>query len=390
MKVGFQASLLRGRRTGISNYAINLLGALSALDSAIQFVSPGVYGWQRIDIDEMRQAVAAASNPKQRVWDFVERRLKDVYGARRLRRKLVSMSFGWANRGSSITLFHAFNYVPPGNMHAPVLPVVYDLSFLRHPDMHPAERIRVLADLPKTIERAPRVQTISAFSRREIVDLLGFPADRIGVAYPAAAAFYRPLGMEVTSADLRHFELLVDHYFLAVGTIEPRKNLRTIIAAYSRLSAATRSRYPLVIVGGDGWGEIELPRETNQLVGEGCLRFVGYVSDQVLRSLYEGATLMAFPSVYEGFGMPVVEAMACGTPVAHSENTAMDEISGGLAFRVPANDVVGWSNVFKESLAEAENLTEISRLKRIDQAHSFKWADSAKLVRDLYRQILLA
>jgi glycosyltransferase involved in cell wall biosynthesis len=385
MKIGLEASILQGRRTGISNYCYNVLRSLSELDSELQFLNAGLSGWTEVSVREASSIDETGNGPT----DFaavVKSHLKRIRGAQFFNRGLNAAvhKLYWPG---SIALFHAFQYVPPVQLGIPTLPVVYDLSFIRFPDMHPKERVRWLSKLPKVVESARIVHTISEFSKREIVQIFGYPPERIVVAYPAAASLYRPLGLGATLPDLKKFDLVPNRYLLAVGTLEPRKNLKTLVAAYSKLAAGDRARYPLVIVGGKGWGEIDLPRNTGNLVSEGSIRFLSYVGDPTLRSLYEGTRLMLFPSVYEGFGMPVVEALACGAPVAHSENTSMDEISGAQCARVPALDVDAWFACIRDAIASEADLSEEKRQGRIDQAHRFSWADSARTIRRAYDDV---
>jgi alpha-1,3-rhamnosyl/mannosyltransferase len=388
MKIGLQASILRGSRTGISNYCYNILRSLSALDPELQFLSAGLSGWTEVSI---REAVSidetGNAGPTPGFAAVVKSQLKGIRGAQLVNRKL-NAALHKLHRPRSIALFHAFNYVPPVRLAVPTLPVVYDLSFIRYPDMHPKERVRWLSRLPKVVESARLVHTISEFSKREIVEVFGYPPERIIVAYPAAATLYRPLGISATLPDLQKLDLTPGRYLLAVGTLEPRKNLKTLVAAYSNLPAADRSRHPLVIVGGKGWGMTDLPPITSSLVSQGSIRFLGYVGDPVLRSLYEGTRLMLFPSIYEGFGMPVVEAMACGAPIAHSEKTSMDEITGGLSARIPALDVNAWTAHMRDAISNDADLTEEKRQGRINQAELFSWTDSAKVIRSAYDAVI--
>jgi alpha-1,3-rhamnosyl/mannosyltransferase len=161
-----------------------------------------------------------------------------------------------------------------------------------------------------------------------------------------------------------------------------------LIAAYAQLSPAARARFPLVVAGGAGWGELNLPAQTAALVAEGTLRFVQHVSGSQLRSLYEGARLLLMPSLYEGFGMPVVEAFACGTLVAHSEKTAMDEVSGDLGIRVAAGDVEGWTDALEGAMQGDAHADAASRSARIAQARKFDWHKGAGMVLASYRDLL--
>lgn len=143
---------------------------------------------------------------------------------------------------------------------------------------------------------------------------------------------------------------------------------------------------PLVIVGGAGWGDLALPSMTDQMISSGQLRFLKNVRNAELRGLYEGARLMLFPSVYEGFGMPVVEAFACGTAVAHSAETAMDEVSGTQGIRVAAMDVDGWTETMTDALTVDDRSNLAAREERINQARKFDWRGSAAIVEQAYQR----
>lgn len=402
MIVGLESGILDGPMTGIANYTFHIARSALEVSPDLRFSGFRQFDWQPLDLAALewtaeRAGMAENRNLPQSYW----RSAKSAAGvalrsragatgfssARIVYRTLRQMLFSLSVRKQSLDLFHAFNFRPLADPGVPVLPVIYDLSTFRHPEFHPHDRVKWLAPLADIVSRAPSVQTISEFSKREIGDLFGYPLERIFVAPPAAAAIFAPLGEGATQRDLDAISLRYGHFFLAVGTLEPRKNLRTLIAAYAQLPPAVRARFPLVIAGGTGWGELNLPEGTARLVAEGGLRFVQQVSTAQLRSLYEGARLMAMPSFYEGFGMPVVEALACGTPVAHSADTAMDEISGSVGRRVAALDVDGWIEVLKESLDGSDHSDPLRREARIAQARQFDWHRSAGLVVDAYRRI---
>ena len=387
MRIGFEQNILSGQRTGIGNYALSLISALAEGSEDLEFLGSTPTGWSPVDLARHGRCVSG----EKRTWPYRQKTLnimKNIPGARQIRHRLKVAGFYFPRKSKKIDLFHAFNYVPPAHMgRTTILPVVYDLSFIRYPDMHPTARLRALSTLPKIVSEAPFVHTISEFSKREIIEVLGYPSDQILVAYPAPGSIYSPVGLFDAQPVLEAYGLTQASFFLCVGTIEPRKNLKTVIAAYLRLSQTERSRFPLVIAGGSGWGVADFPDGTDRAVANGEIRFLGYVSDEALSALYSSTTVFLFPSVYEGFGMPVVEAMACGALVAHSKGTSMDEITGDLSIRLPALDVQAWSDVMEQAMAIDLPMSFDLQDMRIARAKEFTWIKSANAVREVYRQL---
>jgi len=400
MLIGFESSILNRTMTGVANYTFNIVRCVLELDPSIRFSGFGDFNWQdfslsdALEVGRYHQKQDNAEDKQRDAGKNLRSRMID--GAIRLRgartaaavyRGLRQRRFASSVRKQSLDLFHAFNFRPLTDPGVPMLPVIYDLSTFRHPEFHPRDRVEWLEPLRLFLERAPLVQTISEFSKREISEVFGYPPARIFVAPPAASALFAPHGIDQTQRALNAMDLTYGSFFLIVGTHEPRKNIRSALLAYERLPPEARARCPLVLAGGRGWGDLDLPVKTEGLIREGTVRLVHGVADPQLRNLYEGARLMIAPSLYEGFGMPVVEALACGTPVAHSADTSMDEISGRVSRRVSALDVEGWTIAFRDALESDDHSDPACREARMARAGQFKWEHSARSVIDAYRRI---
>ena len=395
--VGIDSSLFSAEMTGVGNYCFHLLKAIMNAQPGIEFVGFS-NAWRPVTLQYLNEFEVAQGKhglkgersadliKVERVGNYIRKYVSGFSVARGAYRQVLKRRFQSIPPEHALRLFHAFKYIPMWDLDVPVLPVVYDLSFIRYPDTHPKDRLQSLESLPDVIGSSPIIQTISQFTKKEIVETFGCSAEKIIVAPPAASHMFRPLGQQRTDESLSQFGLSYQRYFLAVGTLEPRKNLRTLIAAYSRLSQSNQSQFPLVIVGHKGWGNLDLPSETDRLVRDGHVRFLDSISNLHLRSLYEGALALLFPSLYEGFGMPVVEAFACGTEVVHSSNSAMDEITGVLAHRVIAEDVDGWTDVMRKLIADPSAVS-LGQKERVDRSRAFSWKSSAEIVVEAYRYL---
>lgn len=263
--------------------------------------------------------------------------LRHLPGGYALRHRLRMLRFAY--------LAHALGdhvYWEPGLELGPFpgrrVATVYDLSHLTAPESHPAPRVAYLQhQVDRTLRHANHIVTISQTMRREIAAYAGLREADISVVPPAADASFKPLSADALPG-VRARLGLPEHYILSVGTLEPRKNLLRLAQAYEGLPANLRRRWPLVCVGGQGWNDTSLIRGLRRLEARGELIRLGYVAQRELPLITAAADLLAYPSLYEGFGMPVVEAMACGVPVLTSRGTAMQEITGDAAFLVDPQD----------------------------------------------------
>lgn len=260
--------------------------------------------------------------------------------------------------------------------HCPAVVTIYDLSPLALPELHPASRIALLKRaLASSVTRAERIVTISQFTSDALQNYLNVPAERIRLVPPAANASFRPHS-EDEIIKLREQYALPEQYILSVGTLEPRKNLSRLLSAYENLPTSLRQEWPLVCVGARGWNDTVLSADIARLEERGELIRLGYVAQADLPCLTAAAGLIAYMSIYEGFGMPVVEGLACGVPVLTSQNTVMEEVAGKCAFYADPFDI----DAISAQLACA--LTDQTRRARFCEegplrAATFDWQRSA-------------
>jgi glycosyltransferase involved in cell wall biosynthesis len=262
-------------------------------------------------------------------------------------------------------------YVAGPVVPCPVVTVVHDVAFRRHPEFFSrAERMWMPRAIPATMRRAARIVTVSSFSRDEIVSAFGTDPSKIAVALEAADPIFSspptvPAGVEPP-------------YLLALGNLQPRKNLLVLIRGYrALLGERPELRERLVIVGQPWLDAGSLTDEAADLVASGRVVFTGYLEDERIVSLLAGATAFAFPSVYEGFGLPVVEAMAAGAPVLASDIPVMREVAGDAAVLLPPGDPSAWARALGELATDEDRRAALARAGR-ERAATFSWDATAE------------
>ncbi len=290
-------------------------------------------------------------------------------------------------RRARLDLFHGTNYeVPLRNRERNVL-TVHDLSIFSHPETHDKRiatrgrrRLRIM------MRSAARIITPTEAVKRELIARFQMNPDTIAVTPEAPRKAFRPMPAGQT-ADVRQRLGIADDFILCVGTIEPRKNLLTLVSAFAELLRNTAHQPQLVIAGPKGWLTAEFDRVAAEANFGERLRLVGYVGDEDLRALYSSCKAFVFPSLYEGFGLPPLEAMACGAPVIASRIAAHVETLGAHAHLVEPTDARALAKVMVTLL---ENQNERNRLSRagIEHAARFTWEETAKLTLKVYEGLL--
>lgn len=307
-----------------------------------------------------------------------------------LARRVHAMRRNWRLKRSLAAccdhVYHAPNYMLTP-FAGPSVSTVHDLSHINHPEFHPANRIAFFnKEFPRTLRQATHFITVSEFVRQEMIQLLGVAPERVTVVYNGVYRSYRPRSHAELGPVLEKYGLVGTPYLLVVATLEPRKNLERLLDAFDRLPARLRERHPLVLVGRRGWHNEELDRRLARFQARGQARHLGYIPEQELPLIYAGSHAFAFPSIYEGFGIPIIEAMASGVPVLTSDSSAMPEVAGGAALLTPPDDVEVMTSAL-ERLLDDPQLRHDLATRGMERASLFSWQRCVEETVAVYRKI---
>lgn len=290
----------------------------------------------------------------------------------------------WRAAIDGCDLFHGTDAILP-RLRQPTVITIHDLTTHLFPQYHTRlNRLYLRWALPVMAQRTSAIIADSYATQRDIVAHLGVTADKVSVVHLGVdlARFSPQSAGAIQSALVRIG--VYQPYVLAVGTLEPRKNLLTLLHAYAMLP---RSAPPLVLVGGQGWGDNPLSVAIEQLGLKDRVHLTGYVADDLLPALYSGAEIFVYPSLYEGFGLPVLEAMACGAPVITSNASSLPEVAGDAAIQVDPRRADDLAEMLQHLLASPELRSRLSEAGMI-RAQAFSWARCATETVAVYRRVL--
>ena len=377
MRVIFNVDAITAPLTGIGRYALEIARGLAGHAAIEELRLYSAYRW----VDDPAQALSA-----NRTIAALRRSVPFKTQALELYTQLRGALFRLHTRRMRGWLLHTPNYVLMP-FDGPAVTTVHDLSWLSFPDAHPVERVRFLErHLPETLERANLVLTDSEFIAGEISARFGLPRAKIRTIPLGVDANYRPRARDEIAPTLAKHGLADSAYLLVVATLEPRKNLARLVQAYAALPAALKARHPLVIVGARGWQSGELERAIAPLESAGTARRLGYVDERELPLLYAGAHAFAFPSLYEGFGLPVLEAMASGVPALTSNVSSLPEVAGDTALAVDPFDEAALCAGL-ERLLEDFDWRKRAIAEGVTRAHKYPWSRCVDATIDAYRAV---
>jgi len=380
MRIGFDVSQTAERMAGCGIVADQLLRHLVLQRPSDVFIPYPVFGNYR------NPAFTAATRPD------TPNVLRDQFAM-----SWEELNHAWDFANGDLHAFlgypdvvHANNFFCPVNLPVPVVYTLYDLSQIEFPEHHTeGNRVACLNGLFDASVHADRIVAISEYSRGRFLKWFPHVApERVSIVYPAARpSIAAPVEPAAIESVLRKFELAPDDFWLAVGTVEPRKNYGLLLESYAQLVDELSGRVPpLCIAGQPGWIESSLAPRIERLGLAARVRCLGFVDDSELAALYRTCFGFAYPSLYEGFGMPVVEAMACGAAVIAMRSTSLPEVVGEAGLLVPLESS-GFPGAMKQLMVDRGRRAEL-RAAAPEQAARFSWQRSAAAISDLYQSVV--
>lgn len=372
MKLLINAVPLLGEQTGVGNYARQIAEAAQGPDTTF------FYGYYSKSLPE--------NSSKARFVNQIRQLAKKGTLLRRICKKglaLGNQTFNYLlNRVYDCYFEPNFLLLPSMRANHAVI-TIHDFSCFLYPQWHPGERVRQMErHLWQSVERADMVITVSESIRKEAIEKYGIPPEKIrAIPNGVNHALYYPADAGAKAALRKKYDLPLE-FALFVGAVEPRKNLAGLLRAYAALPPGLKRRFPLIFAGCSGWSNDKI----FNLMRENDVRFLGYLPENDLAALYSSACLFAYPSWYEGFGLPVLEAMACGCPVLTSDDNALVELSAGCARHVAGENIDGMRDALRE-LLEDKDMRRAQSLAGLERARDFDWQKSAASHLRLFREV---
>ncbi len=374
MRVGFNGVIIEERNSGAKECFVNFLDHIPKLRSDHDFVLYFARELSQHYLDRFGWAECVRTPLSfRKAYQRVLRGI--VYWRKQLRR-------------DDIDVFHSTYYPIPPMVDTKTVLTVHDVRLMRFPETYSRARYWFLKlAVPYSVKRADKIIADSDFTKEELVKLLGVPREKIAVVHPGANPRFKPIRDQTSLKRVKAKLSLPDRFVLFVGHLEPRKNLARLVEAFSILKSKTKLPHKLVILGRESWGyepvfeAAERHNECSDIV------FTGYVDEDDLPLVYNLADALAFPSLYEGFGLPLLEAMACGVPVVTSKVSSLPEVAGKAAILVDPYNVEEIADGLAAVL-EDEALRQALINKGLDRAKKFRWEEAAAQIIHAYEEVI--
>lgn len=370
LTVGFDATAAARQRAGIGRYTRELLQALARRQESIEyrlFYCAGGDG----ELPELNDRFTIRQLPVS------DRATNAVWHRARLPIP-VQLAVG------RFDLFHSPDFTVPPTRGRPTIVTIHDLAFLRHPESaFPTLRAYLEQVVPRSARSADHVIAVSENARQDVIELLGVPPERVTTVYEGVSRFFRPIGRYAALHRVHNLGFSTP-YILSVGTLQPRKNYVRLLEAYALLRQRGVN-HDLVIAGARGWMDDPIFQRIEELHLGGHVT-VMTPDDETLVALYSAADAFVYPSLYEGFGIPPLEALACGAPTAVSNASSLPEVVGNAALLFDPLDVEAMAGAVEQILGDPE-LAERLHQEGQDRARQFSWDRAAEETVRLYRDV---
>jgi glycosyltransferase involved in cell wall biosynthesis len=372
MRFGLDGLPLSRKKTGIGHYTFELARALASIVPSHEFeiVSPSAFSIDAAEVsppENLTLVNAGLNGPRRRFW--------------------WSFYLPRYSRHASFALFHGTNFELPYWTTCPTVLTIHDLSLLLYPETHEKDLVRrARLKLPRAARKADAIITPSETVRGEVCKHLGISAEKVFAIPEAARAAFCPMPASESRAVGRRLGV-EDEFIFFVGTVEPRKNLLTLVRAFERVIRATSSQVQLVIAGDKGWLSDDLMDYLRESDVRERVLFTGHLPDEDLRALYSSCRVFVYPSLYEGFGLPLLEAMACGAPVVTSRVPSIVETVEDVARLISPTDVEDLASGITALLDDAGERKHRSTLG-IQHARKFTWERTARETWEIYQRLV--
>jgi glycosyltransferase involved in cell wall biosynthesis len=377
-RIGIDVTAAVSQGGGIGRYTREIIQALAKVDSENEY---HLYSAKRPKETPIPDPLPTGPN-----FSYHEAPLSERWLYRIWYRLNLPIPVQWIT--GSLDLLHSPDFVlPPLRDNIPSLLTIHDLSFVHFPETFTDSLVSYLNNVvPRSIEAASHILADSESTKNDLLAIWGVAPEKISVLYSGVNSLFRPVTDDHVQETTRQKYGIGDKpYLLTVGTVQPRKNYQLLVRAFKTISQS--HSHNLVVVGAMGWLHEQLLEEIEKQGLSNRVVLTGFVDDSDLPSLYSGATLFLFPSLYEGFGLPILEAMACGVPVIASNVSSLPEVAGEAAVLLSPIDEVGWADKMHQLLADASLRTRLVAAGFI-QAQEFTWKNSAAQLLAIYKQLL--
>jgi glycosyltransferase involved in cell wall biosynthesis len=378
MIIGFDANGLLGGKTGIGIYSYNLVQALRVLceQDLFKFYSYCIFknkenvGIPEHNLNRIFPTIKAPQFLFYLMWKYIHwPKIETIIG--------------------EVDIVHGLASLVPETSKSKKVVTIYDLTLFSHPETHPRLRTKQYARLMDySVKASDAILAISESTKKDILNFFDIDENKIFVSYCGIDHdLFKPLDESGPIEAVKRKYAISKKYIYYLGTIEPRKNVDVLLTSFSIIKEKTKGEFQLVLSGMVGWliedliKEIEFFAESNDLI------FTGYVKNEEAAALYNGAEVFVYPSQYEGFGIPVAEAMACGCPVVTSDSSSLPEVVGEAGLLVEPNNAEALADSILNVLSD-NTLKQSLKKMGLQRAQKFNWKNTAKVTKSVYERIL--